>query len=161
MIRIINKFFEAIATIAFLMIFITTILQVVFRQIGYVAPWTSATARSLNIWLTFIGATVLIFEQKLINIEIIEEIIINMSEKIKLIYNLVVNFIVLLVSIAMAYGARIMYIQTRNTRITGLPRNITTSYLYLAVLIAAIIIALYVLYNIINKLFKSQGEEKP
>ena len=158
MIRIINKFFTAIATVALLMIFITTLLQILFRQIGYVAPWTSAAARSLNIWLTFLGATVLIYDQKLINIELIEEKIINMSDKIKFLYNLITNSIILLVSIAMAYGARIMYIQTSNTRITGLPRNITTSYLYLAVLIAAIIIIIYILQNIINIINKRKGK---
>lgn len=77
-----------------LMIVVITILQVVARFV-FDKPlvWSDELARFLLIWMVFIGAAVVSFDDKHMGVEVLQE---KMSDKVKLITSLILRVLILL-----------------------------------------------------------------
>lgn len=83
------KFFRSFIAIILLVIVSVTILQVFFRFVlDTPLTWSDELGRFLFIWMVFIGAAIVSFDDKHLTVEVIQE---RMSTKIKLISSIIIR----------------------------------------------------------------------
>lgn len=108
------KVFRAIIGLLLLVIVSVTILQVIFR-FAFDQPftWTDELGRFLLIWMVFIGAAIVSFDDKHLSVEVLQE---RMSPKVKLISSLILRVLILgflLVTIMYSFDLiRVAHMQT-------------------------------------------------
>lgn len=141
------KISKAIMVSLMAVMVVSMFFQVVTRYaMGTGIPWTEELARFANVWLIFIGGSVLAFSNEHIKVTILDSIL---KEKKLSILQAIRNIIYLVYSIAIInVGINSLKIVSKQTSPNMLlPMN----YIYVAIPIGAILTILYLLNNAVAK----------
>jgi len=125
---------------ALLVIVSITILQVIARFV-FDRPliWSDELARFLLIWMVFIGAAIVSFDDKHMGVEILQE---KMSPKVKLITSLLMRVMILIFLIITAYTS-IELIQVSHYQKSG-ALQIPNSYWRASATIGSVLMILFI-----------------
>jgi len=132
-----------------LMISITTLilLQILFRFIGIQSMWTTELVRFLFVFLVFFGSSLAISTQEHI---IIRSLIDRFSEKIQALLYIVVQLMILIFLYLFLKGNVSLVNSTKGASLTSISW-FKMSYVYIGIIVATIIMTVYIVIEIINK----------
>jgi len=141
------KFLGIIITLLFIALFICAILQVFSRYLlPYSITWTEEVARFLLIYITFIGAAVAIYEKTHISITTFVN---KLSARIKLIVQIIMNFVILFFLYLVFRGGINMTLLTWGV-VSGSMLKVMTGYVYIIIPISAFLMMIFSGKNIID-----------
>ena len=130
---------EAVASLGFLVMCISVILQVVFRYVlQLIAPWTEELARFACIWTVFLGAAVCFEEQAHIKIDfVISKVSGKVTRRLLLLINIFVTSTFVLIAF---YGSILLLRVSWADTATTIPVQMGLVYLALPISLGAIAI---------------------
>ncbi len=148
---------EAVATVSFMIMCISVILQVVFRYIlQLVAPWTEELARFACIWSVFFGAAVCFEERAHITIDFVVN---KVSRKVTHQLLLLINIFVTSTFVLIAFYGSILLVRIGWADIaTTVPIQMGLVYLALPISLAAIAIFGVLRFFVAARSRKDQAE---
>lgn len=97
------KFFRSFIAIILIVIVSVTILQVFFRFVlDTPLVWSDELGRFLFIWMVFIGAAIVSFDDRHLTVEVIQE---RMSVKVKLISSIIIRTLIVAFLVITIYSS--------------------------------------------------------
>lgn len=159
--KFIQKMSQGLEWIGGLMILLMTVvvlLQVIMRYI-FNSPltWTEEFARYLFVYITFLGAALLIYERGHLYVEIIFN---NLPIRIRKILQLILDVIILGFSVFLTISAKASMDVAEGSFSTAM--HIPMNYIGFSVLLGALLIILFSLWNIVQDVkgaFSRGGED--
>lgn len=144
------KPFRILISVMLLVIVAITILQVIFRfLLDSPFVWSDELGRFLLIWMVFIGAAVVSFDDRHLAVDLIQE---KLSPKPKLIINIFIRFLIMIFLVITIYSS-IELVQVSHYLKSG-ALNIPFSYWRVAAPIGAL---LMIIYTIIRSVIDIQN----
>ncbi|NMB16750.1 MAG: TRAP transporter small permease [Firmicutes bacterium] len=134
MVNLFDRLIRGLANIAFAAMFLVTLLQVIARYV-LARPfiWTEEMARSLYVWMTFVGMVVVMKEKEHITVDFL---INRVSPPFRHLAALVGETLMLLFAVVLFAGGVNMVINTHRARLPSMP-IIRYSLVYLAIPVGA------------------------
>lgn len=133
--------FRAVIALMLLAIVVVTILQVILRFVfNQPLTWPDELGRFLLIWLVFIGAAVVSFDDRHLGVEVIQE---KMSPKVKLISSMILRALIMVFLFITIYSS-IDLIRIAHTQ-TSAALEIPDSYWRAAAPVGAALMIFYIL----------------
>ncbi len=147
---------ETIGGIAILMMTLIVLLQIVMRYF-FNSPltWSEEIARYIFIYVTFLGAGILVYERGHLFVEVLFN---KIQGKAKNVLQLILDLIVLIFSLYLLWSSRYSMQYAHGSRSTAV--QIPMEYIGLSVMIGAVLMILFSLYHVINDIKKLTGKEK-
>lgn len=148
----VEKIITFISNVIFSMMFLVVLLQIGGRYLmKNPFIWTEELARSLYVWLIFLGSATLLKEYEHISIDFIPR---KLSAAGQLYFKVVIDVIGFAFYVFLIIGGVKMMKNTHSMRMPCIPQ-IRMSYLYLSVVIGAVASNLFLFINILQNLKKS------
>lgn len=152
----INECVEYITISLILVMVIVVFLQVVYRFIILSSlAWSEEMARYLLIWITFLGASIGVKRKSHIGVEVVVNLL---PEKVQTVVSIIANALTMALFIAViTWGKKLLMI-------VGIQKSpamqISMAIPYAAIIVSAVLIIIYVLYNILLDISKiGRGKE--
>lgn len=137
---------ESAGGAAILVMTAVVLLQVVMRYVfNTPLTWTEEFARYIFVYITFLGAGLLVYERGHLFVEVIFS---HLPEKVKMTIQLCIDGIVLGFSIYLAVSSSAAMQFAKGSRSTAM--QIPMEYIGLSVMLGAILMILFSLYNIVK-----------
>lgn len=148
---------EAVATVSFMIMCISVILQVVFRYIlQLIAPWTEELARFACIWAVFLGAAVCFEERAHITIDfVINRVSRKVTRRLLLLINIFATSTFVLIAF---YGSILLVRMGWADTATTVPIQMGLVYLALPISLGAIAIFGVLRFSVAARGRKGQAE---
>lgn len=149
----------AVGGAAVLLMTLVVLLQVIMRYVfNRPLTWTEEFARYLFIYITFLGAGVLVYERGHLFVEVIFN---HLPVKVKYIVQLVIDIIVFSFSVYLAFSSRASMEFASGSKSTAM--QIPMEYIGMSVMTGAVLMAVFSLYHIARDLRgegKREGEDR-
>lgn len=146
----VNRAIEAFTTAILVFAVVVVLLQVFFRMIlgrGGAVRWVWEAIILVNIWLTYLGASVLAKDEKNIALRLHE----HLPQRVQLVLQQIVRVIVILTSgLVVSQTVKLVQRQMRSRFVT-LP-FLTRGHGSLVIVIGFSLIALYATYNLLSSM---------
>ena len=154
-----DKLTKTISLIGGLLVLAMTLiglLQVVMRYI-FNSPltWTEELARYIFVYITFLGASVLLYERSHLFVEIIFN---NLKPAVKRIVQLIIDIIVCGFSVFLIFSSRTAMFFQKGSHSTAM--HIPMQYIGMSVMIGAILMTIVAVYNIVRDIQNLKGGEE-
>lgn len=149
---------EMVATVLFLVFFVTLLLQVFTRYVLHMPlPWTEELARLVNVWTVSLGCAVAVKRNEHIRVSLFDQ---NAKKLKRPFYDFYLiatrSLIPLIILILFVIGSYIMVIDRWPVKFTVLP--FTQGLLYLPLLIGSILMIIYLIENFCKKQYNGGSE---
>lgn len=148
---------DSIGGIAVLVMTLVVLLQVIMRYVfNTPMTWTEEFARYLFIYITFLGAALLVYERGHLYVEVIFG---NLPGRMKTAVRLLIDFIIFGFSIYLIISSASSMLVSQGSRSTAM--QIPMQYISLSVMAGAVLMTLFSLYNIFRDLqeWRKKGGE--
>lgn len=147
---------ETIGGIAILIMTLIVLLQIVMRYF-FNSPltWSEEIARYIFIYITFLGAGILVYERGHLFVEVLFN---KIQGKAKNVLQLILDLIVLIFSLYLLWSSRYSMQYAHGSRSTAV--QIPMEYIGLSVMIGAVLMILFSLYHVVTGIKKLTGKEK-
>lgn len=143
------RFLETLATITFFCLVILIALQITYRYFGASIPWTEELSRVSLIWSIYLGVIIATFSRDHIRVEIIDQ---YLTTKAKQIYNIIVDFLILIFSGIWTIGSWKAFVTNQNISLVTMNLSTGISF-YLPTLICSILIFSILISRITYEIF--------
>lgn len=153
-----------VATVFFILFFITVLVQVFFRYfLNSPLSWTEEAARYLNIWAVLLGAALTHKNQEHLRVDIIDRYVSKWPAKAQAIYHFILTLLPFTFFIILVKGSYYMTVDRWNVQLTILP--LPQGVVYLALFISILFMLLFSLFHfrrcvILWRSTKSEVENK-
>lgn len=152
----INEYVEYITTFFIAVMVIVVFLQVVFRFIIQSSlAWSEEMARYLLIWITFLGASIGIKKKSHIGVEVVVNLF---SEKIQAFIRIITNVITMTFLVAVIIWSQRLLTIVSQQRSPAM--EISMAIPYAAIVVSSVLMALYILYNILSDIIGIRNKRK-
>ena len=132
-------------------------LQVVFRFIGFAAPWTEEMARFSFVYLTFFGSVLALKEGSHI---VIEVLLGRLPEQVRRVVGIIFNVVVAGFLVLVIWGSVITLKINKDVTAASLPWFKMT-YAYISVLVGSVLMLGYTGRNIISLVYHRPQAARP
>ncbi|MGI6034972.1 MAG: TRAP transporter small permease [Limnochordia bacterium] len=141
-----DELIENAATAVFVFMFIVTALQVILRFV-FQRPlmWTEEAARFLYVWLTFLGAAVIMRDNEHITIDFLVK---KLPSKLQLALSLCIQGAIIVYAVVVFMGSLIMIRINWDAPASTMPNVVTMAHVYLALPVGMTLIIYYVLRSL-------------
>ena len=141
-----DELVENAATAVFVIMFIVTALQVILRFI-FQRPlmWTEEAARFLYVWLTFLGAAVIMRDNEHITIDFVVK---KLPVKLQLAISFCIQLAIIIYAVVVFMGSLIMIRINWDAPSSTMPNVVTMAHVYLAVPVGMTLLIYYVLRDL-------------
>lgn len=147
LIKLLNRVTQWLASLVFIAMFLVTLFQVVARYVfGNPFVWTEELARFLYVWLTFIGAATVFYENKHIIVDILVS---RTSAAWRTVLAFVANLFVLAFNLVLFVGGIRMVRATRTAQAPSIPA-VTYAWVYLAIALGAAAMVIMVIPRLLS-----------
>ncbi len=138
-----DELVENAATAVFVIMFIVTALQVILRFI-FQRPlmWTEEAARFLYVWLTFLGAAVIMRDNEHITIDFVVK---KLPVKLQLAISFCIQLAIIIYAVVVFMGSLIMIRINWDAPSSTMPNVVTMAHVYLALPVGMTLMVYYVL----------------
>lgn len=146
---------ESIGGIAVIVMTLVVLLQVIMRYVfNRPLTWTEEFARYVFIYITFIGAGLLVYQRGHLYVEVVFN---NLHPKTKSIVQLIIDIVVFGFSAYLIRSSSVAMKFATGSKTTAM--QIPAQYIGLSVMIGAVFMTLFSLYNITADVKKIMGKE--
>lgn len=139
-----EKLIERFTVVCLMLLVIFVALQVVFRFMGYSAPWTEEMARFLYVYVTFFGSIVVFNKSGHI---VIDFLLTRLPMKMRNVVEIIINILVVAFLVLIIIGSK-STLEVNQVVTAASLRWFKMNYLYGGVLVASIIMLIYPITNI-------------
>ena len=151
-----EKFLDNFTVLLLLVMVVLVALQVIFRFVGFAAPWTEEMARFTFVYITFFGSVLALKEGSHIVIEILVN---RLPQGLRRVFGIVFNALIAGFLVLVIMGSRITLEVNKEVSAASLPWFKMT-YVYISVLIASILMLGYVLSQIWRLIFPTSDNNQ-
>ncbi|NLN15819.1 MAG: TRAP transporter small permease [Firmicutes bacterium] len=141
-----DELVENAATAVFVFMFLVTAMQVILRFV-FQRPfmWTEEAARFLYVWLTFLGAAVIMRDNEHITIDFLVK---RLPRKVQLALSLCIRLAIVVYCVVVFMGSLIMIRINWDAPSSTMPNVVTMAHVYLAVPVGMTLLIYYVLRDL-------------
>ncbi len=139
-----EKLIETFTVVCLMLLVVLVALQVVFRFVGFSAPWTEEIARFLYVYVTFFGSIVVFNKSGHI---VIDFLLTRLPMKIRNVVEISINILLASFLMLIIIGSKSTLEVNRVVTAASL-RWFKMNYLYGGVLVASIIMLIFPITNI-------------
>lgn len=141
---------ETIGGVAVLLMTVIVLLQIVMRYVfNTPLTWTEEIARYIFVYITFLGAGLLVYERSHLFVEVIFN---SLSGRVKRSVQLCIDSIVLVFSVYLVVSSKSSMLFAFGSRSTA--TQIPMQYISMSVMIGAILMTIFALYNVVKDILQ-------
>ncbi|HHV58230.1 MAG TPA: TRAP transporter small permease [Firmicutes bacterium] len=145
-VRILEKLLDGLTVLILILLVVLVALQVVFRFIGFAAPWTEEMARFAFVYITFLGAVLALKERSHIVIDVLVD---RLPSTVRRTMGIVFGAVVAAFLLLVIWGSVITFKVNAQVTAASLPWFKMT-YAYFAVLLGGILMLGYTIRDIVR-----------
>ncbi|NMB16539.1 MAG: TRAP transporter small permease [Firmicutes bacterium] len=146
-IKHLNRGTQWLASLIFIAMFLVTLFQVVARYIfGSPFVWTEELARFMYVWVTFVGAAAVFYENEHIVVDVLVQ---KVSARWQKVFSICSDLLVIAFNLVLFVGGIRMMGATREAKAPSIPA-ITYDWVYLALPLGAAVVIIIVIARLLS-----------